>query len=187
MQQNPSQHEYVVEIAEREGPPTSRVYRSALPVTERQVLADLENVVVTKITEPARPGKPGKLDAKRPTLDNSPNSPGPRGLRVNPWMFLTVVIVVAGVVAAFGIYWGFRDNGLDNEQARARAAAEQVASLCKGGCTVTGVERIARGLWRTREVDKGGKAYCATIDLRYFRVTSTGKTVDGIGLVRCPK
>jgi hypothetical protein len=110
-----------------------------------------------------------------------------RGRRVNPWTFLTVLIVIAGAVASFGIYWGFRDNGLDNEQARAHAAAEQVASLCKGGCTVTGIERIARGLWLTREVDKGGKTYCATIDLRYFRVVSTGKTLDGVGLVRCPK
>jgi hypothetical protein len=108
---------------------------------------------------------------------------------MNRWTFLSVLIVVAGVVASLGIAIHGRrsDNGLDNERVRAEAAAEQVATLCKSPCTVTGVERIAEGLWRTREVDKGGKAYCATIDLKYFSVASNGRTIHGVGGVRCSK
>jgi hypothetical protein len=107
---------------------------------------------------------------------------------MNRWTFLTVLIVVAGVVASLGIAIHgrrSRDSGFDNERARAQTAAEQVATLCKKPCTVNRIERIADGLWRTREVDKGGTAYCATIDLKYFSVASNGRTIHGVGGVPC--
>lgn len=182
-----SGHEYLVEISGGEGPPTSRVYRSSVPITEGQVLADLDDVEVTKILEPARPGQPGRVTARRSAASEPAGPPARSGIRANPWAFLTVLIVVAGVVAALGIYWGFRDTGMDNESARARAAAGQIAFLCKNRCTVQRVDRIAHGLWRTREVDRRGTVYCATIDLRYFKVGSAGKTLDGVGLEACPK
>lgn len=59
--------EYMVEITERDGGKTGRIYRSDREVVERQVLEDLERVVVTKVVEKARVGRPGKLHAKRAT------------------------------------------------------------------------------------------------------------------------
>jgi len=113
---------------------------------------------------------------------------------VNRWSFLAVLAVVIGAVAAFAIYtWGWRDDSrkYDNERTRAEIAAQQVAQLCRnnggGPCVPRGLERLATGLWRSRETDEEGNTFCLAIDLEHFRVASNGKTTHGVGLVRCPK
>jgi hypothetical protein len=109
------------------------------------------------------------------------------------WAFAIVLVLVAGAVAAFGIYtWGWRDEDVSGDRARAMLYADQVARLCNrdggGGCSVSRLGRVAKGLWRFEEIDpETGQTYCIGIDLEHFRVASNGETLHGVSGVSCSK
>jgi hypothetical protein len=120
---------------------------------------------------------------------------------MNRWAFLTVLVLVAGAVAALAIYtFGWRDQG-DNERARAMLYAQEVARNAESECPevdpkadcdyddadVIEVEQVADRLWRSRmRLNPPGRVVCVAIDLEHFRVASNQETLHGMSVVDCP-
>jgi hypothetical protein len=118
---------------------------------------------------------------------------------MNRWSFLTVLVVVAGAVAGFGIYaFGWReDNDGSNERARAMLYAQEVGQWVENGCgeedcdvdeaVVLRIEPVADGLWRARlRFAPSTNVRCVAIDLEHFRMASNGTTFHGAARVECP-
>jgi hypothetical protein len=103
------------------------------------------------------------------------------------WLALIVALIVAGAVAGFAIYtWGWREEekpSLADEQARARAAADEIAASCDPTCTVESLTRIGPELWKLEAVENGRRS-CVTIHVDVFRPLSGGK-FTGYAATRC--
>jgi hypothetical protein len=94
------------------------------------------------------------------------------------WLFLTALVLVAGAVAAFGIYtWGWHDRDAVSSDADDRALADsygrQIMNRCTGECRVENLHEVAPGVWEFTAVYQG-VPYCAAIQLDSFRATSSG-------------
>ncbi len=89
------------------------------------------------------------------------------------WLFLTVLVLVAGAVAAFAIYtWGWRETTDDREAERARAGliARRIASEACETCEPGQLTHVAGTVWSVRVHGDGYQA-CWTFDTARF---STG-------------
>jgi hypothetical protein len=80
-----------------------------------------------------------------------------------------VAIVVAGLVATYGIWTFGRDPGRDSEadQARASLAANAWAQVvrCKAPCQVNGLHQVAGPVWEARLGDE-----CWQFDIDRFKL-----------------
>ncbi len=101
------------------------------------------------------------------------------------WLFLTVLVVVGGAVAAFAIYtFGWRDGhegeSIEDERTTAIAYAEQLArntSPIEGDCSVVGdLERIAPRTWRARIRCTSEASPCYAINLDEFLFEGAART-----------
>ena len=108
---------------------------------------------------------------------------------VNKWAPLTVLVLVAGAVAASGIYtWGWQGNGADQRAKATLFASELVAyaqdkNACKD-CRLLAVTEVADDQWIATLLGDG-KQTCMAIDLRYFRRTKD--SYSGAARVACPR
>ena len=90
-------------------------------------------------------------------------------------LFLTVLVLVAGAVAAFAIYtFGWRERGGEEDGTRARVYADDLARvMCEEEgawvCEVQRVRRIDGPLYRV-ELDPQGRGpdQCLVIDVERF-------------------
>lgn len=94
------------------------------------------------------------------------------------WVFLTVLVLVTGAVAAFGIYtWGWREIGDEaaTERARAEFTARRIALRVCEGCESEGLEPRAGSVWT---VTLDGR--CLVFDTDRIRIDPEGNFVDGV-------
>jgi hypothetical protein len=92
------------------------------------------------------------------------------------WAFGIVLIVVAGAVAAFGIYtWGWRDDD-SGDSSRARAYAETIAAQCDPHpCQVRSVTHISGDDWKVvLRNPAGGAVSCGLIQIDRFAERASG-------------
>ena len=93
------------------------------------------------------------------------------------WLFLTVVVLVAGAVSAFGIYtFGWRAGTNDDDGKKAQVYADSIASQLHTG--VESTRHAADSLWRV-ELSNGD---CYVLDIDKFAPLSGGGYA---GIIHC--
>jgi hypothetical protein len=107
------------------------------------------------------------------------------------WVFLSLLVLVAGGVATFAIYtfgWRNGDNAEEDERLTATAYAAEVAAACTteetAGCEVESVERAAPGIWRVQLDLERGADECYTLHLDDFRPLPGGG-FEGVSFANC--
>ena len=88
---------------------------------------------------------------------------------MNRWTFLSVLVIVAGTVAAFAVwtYGEDGDTGTGSDAALARAYAGIIAHDV-GDARVESVTRVSGDVWKMKAAS-GGVVKCLLIDLSRFR------------------
>jgi hypothetical protein len=108
------------------------------------------------------------------------------------WLFLTVLVLVAGALGAFAIYaWGIRESSESDERHRAAVFASELESACQGACHIRDLTQLTKGVWRLRlnNATRTRLYACLAIHLDEFRPPIGGSRrfidFEGIASIAC--
>jgi hypothetical protein len=104
---------------------------------------------------------------------------------VNRWSFLTIIVLAASAVAAFGIWtWGRQNSDSSSDRARAEADLRAIVKLCEPDCQPIRVWHIGGDDWGGQYRSKG-QTRCALIQLERFTPRGT-EDFNGAAPMACP-
>jgi hypothetical protein len=94
---------------------------------------------------------------------------------------------LAGAVTGLAIYtWGWPDDrsAAAEDQAQARAYANELGALCDPACEAVSLRPIAPGVWKLNQRNSEGEQVCLDIIVDHFRQLADG-SFNGVVRIRC--